>query len=158
MSWQPRGNVRDLASLLSRSRSGASPARDRYAVPRRPCDCSARTRRRGRHHAHSSARTAHHATTAQASSSFHGRAAACASAAPSSPIMAGSVATDAGAGQGWLCVLYILGRRSRVRSAADEECNASSFQYCAAKLRCRPPFHAFIKEKPGLPFNSCACV
>jgi hypothetical protein len=81
-SWQPSGRGRDLASRFSSSVSGASPARERYDVPQRPCDRSARARRRGRHHAHSSARTAHHATAsaaAHSSASFHGSGGARAS-------------------------------------------------------------------------------
>jgi hypothetical protein len=74
-SWQPSGMGRDLASRFSRSVSGASPAREQYVVPRSPCARSARDSRRGRHHAHSSARTAHHASAAHSSTSFHGNGA-----------------------------------------------------------------------------------
>ena len=75
--WQhpPSGMALDLASLFSRCISGESPATGRYAVPRRPCDRSARPSRRGLHHAHSSTHTAHHAmaATAAAYSASRGR-------------------------------------------------------------------------------------
>lgn len=95
-SWQPSGRGRDLASRFSSSVSGASPARERYDVPQRPCDRSARARRRGRHHAHSSARTAHHATASAAhssASSFHGSGGARAS--PTEPPSSAASPLDA---------------------------------------------------------------